>query len=120
MRHRRKGKILSRKKDPRKALMRSLAIGLITHEKILTTEAKAKALRPFIEKMVTLSRRDTDKSLAARRRLLSVLSNRQAVSKLMSDIGPRYKSRKSGYTRIIKLSERAGDGARTAQIEFVK
>jgi len=118
MRHRKKGKILDRKKASRVALIRQLAESLILHEKIVTTEAKAKALRPIIEKLVTRAR--GKEKLAVRRTLLSKLPKQKAVKKLQEDIAPRYKERKGGYTRIIKLGAlRQGDGAKMAQIEFV-
>lgn len=116
MRHRQKGKILDRKKEPRRALMRSLATSLIVYEKINTTEAKAKILRPYVEKMVTRAKKGT---LAARRELLKDLYLETAVKKIMEDIGPRYKDRKGGYLRITKLITRQGDGAKMARIEFV-
>ena len=120
MRHRNKVKTISRKVGPRKALLRGLAISLITHEKIVTTEAKAKILRPQIEKIITTARVPKEESLTARRRLTAALNNRDAVSKLLQEIAPRYAKRPGGYTRIIKLSRRLGDGALMAQIEFVE
>lgn len=116
MRHRKHGKILGRKVGPRKALMRILAINLITNEKMVTTEAKAKALRPQIEKMITKARKDNE--LATRRDLLATLDSRDAVNKLLDDVAPRFKKTPGGYTRIIKLPARQGDGAKMAQIEF--
>jgi large subunit ribosomal protein L17 len=116
MRHRNKGKILDRKKAPRKALMRSLATNLVLYEKIKTTEAKAKVLKPIIEKLITKGKTNT---LKTRRELLQYLYLKNAVKKVLEDLGPRYKERKGGYTRIIKLNARAGDAARLAQIEFV-
>jgi large subunit ribosomal protein L17 len=120
MRHRNKVKTLGRKVGPKKALLRGLAINLITHEKIVTTEAKAKTLRPQIEKMITKARVPKELTLSARRELLSALDNRIAVSKLLEDIGPRFAKRPGGYTRIIKLPIRKGDGAKMAQIEFTE
>ena len=120
MRHKKHGKILGRKMGPRNALMRGLAIHLITNEKMITTEAKAKALRPQIEKMVTKARVSDDKNLTARRLLLSTLDDRDATEKLLSEIAPRFLKRSGGYTRIIKLPARQGDGAKMAQIEFVE
>jgi len=116
MRHRYKGKILDRKKEPRKALLRNLATSLILYEKIKTTEAKAKTLRPYVEKMITKGKKST---LAARRELLKDLYLESAVKKVMDDLAPRYKERHGGYTRITKLVPRQGDGAKMAQIEFV-
>ena len=120
MRHRNKKIILGRKKGPREALMKGLVINLIEKEKIITTEAKAKALRPVIENFVTIARKDIT-SLSNRRLLLAKLyNNRNIVNKLISKIAPRYKDRKGGYTRIIKIGRRVGDGGKKAQIEFIK
>jgi len=117
MRHRKKGKILDRKVGPRKALLRNLANSLILKGKIKTTEAKAKALRPIIEKYITKSKKN---SLAVRRQLLAQLDNKQAVDRLLKEWGPRYQTRPGGYTRIVKLATRRwGDGAKMAIIEFV-
>ncbi|MCD6096744.1 50S ribosomal protein L17 [bacterium] len=116
MRHRKKKKILDRKVGPRKALLKSLAINLILNGRIETTEAKAKALKPFIERLVSYSRKG---DLSARRRVNMFLNNRQATKKLIEEIGVRYAQRPGGYTRIIKGKIRKGDGAKTAFIEFV-
>ena len=116
MRHRNKGKILDRKKAPRKALLRNLATNLILYEKIQTTEAKAKAVKPLVEKLVTKGKAG---DLHARRELIKVLYVENAVKKVIEELGPRYKERKGGYTRIIKAAPRQGDGARMAIIEFV-
>lgn len=115
MRHRRKGKILGRKIGPRRALMKSLANSLILNGRIITTETKAKALRPIIEKQVT---RAKTKTLASRRKLLKFL-NEKAVNKLLNELGPFYQKRKGGYTRIMKIGRRQGDNADIALIEFV-
>jgi large subunit ribosomal protein L17 len=98
------------------SLLRNLAASLISHGRIRTTEAKAKELRPFVEKLVTLGKRD---SLHARRHALSILPRREVVSKLFSDVSPRFSERPGGYTRILKLAHRQGDGASMAFIEFV-
>lgn len=116
MRHRHKGKILGRKKEPRKTLLRNLATSLILYEKIKTTETKAKVLRPYTEKIITKGKKGT---LAARRELLKDLFLESAVKKVMEDLAPKYKDRKGGYLRITKLVPRQGDGAKMAQIEFV-
>jgi large subunit ribosomal protein L17 len=116
MRHRKKGKILDRKVGPRKALLRNLAVSLILYEKIQTTGAKAKTLRPIVEKLITKGKTNT---LVARRNLLKYLYKESAVKKIIEDIGPRYKDRKGGYTRILKLGRRAGDAAEIVQIELV-
>lgn len=116
MRHRKKGKILDREKASRQALLRNLATSLIFYEKIKTTEAKAKALRPVVEKMISKGKKGT---LHARRELLKDLYLENAVKKIMEELGPRYKERAGGYTRIVKLGHRQGDGAEMVQIEFV-
>jgi len=116
MRHGKRTKILSRKKAPRKALMRSLARSLILYEKIRTTEAKAKALKPLIEKIVYLARNN---NLTTRRRLISILRDKKIVKKLLEQIGPRYLKRTGGYVRIIKFLPRKTDAAKMALIEFV-
>jgi large subunit ribosomal protein L17 len=116
MRHRNKTKILDRKKGPRKALFRALATDLILYEKIKTTEAKAKAIKPIVEKLITKGKAG---DLHARRELLKFLYGENAVNKVIEDLGPRYKTRKGGYTRIIKLGARQGDAAKMVQIEFV-
>ena len=116
MRHRKKNKILDRKKGSRKALLRNLATNLILHEKIQTTEGKAKALKPVVEKLITKGKAG---DLHARRELMKYLYLENAVKKVLEDLGPRYKERKGGYTRIVKLGARQGDTAKMAQIEFV-
>ena len=117
MRHRSKKKILDRKKAPRKALLRGLATSIILYEKIKTTEAKAKAVKPIVEKLVTTAKKN---DLTTRRKLLSVLYHKNAVNKALEVLGPRYQDRPGGYTRIVKLGKRQGDGAEIVQIEFVK
>ena len=116
MRHRKKGKVLDRKAGPRKALLRNLAVSLILYEKIQTTKAKAKVLKPIVERLITKGKVNT---LAARRNLLKYLYKESAVKKILEDIGPRYKDRKGGYTRILNLGRRAGDAAEIVQIELV-
>ncbi len=116
MKHNKKVKTLDRLSGPRKALLRNLATSLILYENMNTTLAKAKALRPMIEKLITIGR---TKTLASRRSLLRVLTVESAVNKLLEEIGPRYASRPGGYTRIIKLGERKNDGAEIAQIQLV-
>lgn len=116
MRHNKKTKILDRKKASREALMRSLATSLILYEKIKTTEAKAKVLRPYVEKMITLGKEPT---LHHRRQLLKDLYIENAAKKVLEVLGPRYKERSGGYIRIVKIGNRQGDGAKVVQIEFV-
>ncbi len=116
MRHRKKGKILDRKIGPRKALFRDLTLGLILWEKITTTEAKAKAVRPIIERLISSAR---ENNLNNRRRINSFLHNREATKKILEEIGPRYKERPGGYLRIIKIGRRKGDAAKMAILELV-
>jgi large subunit ribosomal protein L17 len=116
MRHRKKGKILDRKVGPRKALLRNLAASLIIYEKIQTTKAKAKALRPFVEKLITKGKIN---NLNTRRELSRQLYLKNAVQKIVEELGPRYKDRPGGYTRIINIGKRQGDGAEIVQIELV-
>lgn len=116
MRKGRKIRKLSRPRSQRKALLKGLARSLILGEKIRTTEAKAKELRPFVEKIITKARKN---NLAAFRDLRALFEQR-VVSKLTKEIAPRYKERAGGYTRIIKLGPRRGDSAKMAIIELVK
>ena len=135
MRQRKKGRKLSRERGQRKALLKTLAVSLILKEKIKTTEAKAKELASFIEKQITKARRvsvlikDKDEKgkktikrskedVAAIRYLLQFYQP-SVVKKLTEEIAPRYKDRKGGYTRIIKLGSRKSDSSRMAIIEFV-
>lgn len=116
MRHLKKKITLGREKAPREALMRNLAESLIMHGSIKTTKAKARALRTFVEPLVTKAKKGT---LAERRALISVLYTDATVNKLLTDIGPRYKERAGGYTRIIKIGPRFNDAAEMVRIEFV-
>lgn len=117
MRHHSKGRALGRPANQRLALLRSLARSLILHERISTTEAKAKELRPFVERLVTYSKRGT---VASRRLALARLGNDdEIVKKLFLTIAPRYSDRAGGYTRIIKRTKTASDGRKTAYIAFV-
>lgn len=117
MRHAVNQRKFGRVKKQREALMRSLALSLITHGKIETTLAKAKSLRPFVEKMVTRAR---NASLNDRRVLLSRLQDEVAVKKLIEDVAPQFEKRDGGYTRVVKLSPRSSDASPMAIIEFVK
>ncbi|HLT22930.1 MAG TPA: 50S ribosomal protein L17 [Bacteriovoracaceae bacterium] len=102
----------------RKSLMRNLSIELITHGKIKTTETKAKAIKPFIEKLVTLAKNDT---VANRRLAFTKLNNKDAVNNLFVNVAPKFKQRPGGYTRLLKISDRRlGDGAKEAIIAFVE
>jgi len=115
MNHKKKNRKFGRVKNQRTALMKSLVSSLINHESIRTTQAKAKELRPVIEKLVTRAKANT---LSSRRVLESRIGSR-ASKKLVDDIAPKYKSRSGGYTRIIKLETKRSDAAKMAQIEFV-
>ena len=116
MRHARSGKKLGRSPSHRRALYSNLTGALITHGRIETTEAKAKAVRPLAEKLVTLGKRG---DLHARRQAFSELRSNEVVHKLFSDVAPRFADRPGGYTRIVKLGPRQGDAADMALIEFV-
>jgi large subunit ribosomal protein L17 len=116
MRHRLNKKQLDRKTGPRKALIKNLVQSLVLYEKIKTTEAKAKVIKPIAEKMLTRAKVD---SLHNRREIMRHLPTKNAMKKMFEVLGPRYKDRKGGYLRIVKLGERKGDGAKMAQIEFV-
>ena len=98
-------------------MMRNLAESLFVHERIQTTEAKAKALRPYAERLITKAKKGT---VHHRRQVLSDIENREVVHKLFADIGPRFAERNGGYTRILKLGQRSGDGAPMALIELVE
>jgi large subunit ribosomal protein L17 len=116
MRHQKKKGSLSRKVGPRKALYRGLATSFVLEGKLKSTEAKVKAIKPVIEKYITVSKEDT---LANRRRLIAYFYDEKAVNRLLKELGPKYKERKGGYTRIIKLAERKGDNAKLALLELV-
>src|ERR1700749_2589423 len=115
MRHQRKTVKLGRKEGHRKSLLANLAVSLIEHNRIKTTLAKAKALRPLAEKLVTIGKKN---SIHARRTAKAVLRQDKAVTKLFAEIAPRAASRKGGYTRIIKLPQRLSDAAEVAFIEW--
>jgi large subunit ribosomal protein L17 len=116
MKHRIKGRKFSRNTAHRKALLRNLSIALLNYETIKTTLPKAKELRPFVEKLFTLSKVD---NLSNRRLALSILANEAIVAKLFKEIGPRVASRNGGYTRILKFGFRVGDKAPMALMELV-
>jgi large subunit ribosomal protein L17 len=99
-----------------KLMLSNLALSLFEHERVKTTESKAKALRPFAERLITKAKKD---DVHQRRQILSVIEDRRIVHKLFADIGPRFAERNGGYTRILKLGPRAGDGAAMALIELV-
>jgi large subunit ribosomal protein L17 len=116
MRHRAKGRQLSRTSSHRRAMLNNMATSLFEHGRVITTEAKAKELRPFAEKLITLARRG---DLHARRLVERKIKSRETLSRLFSEIGPRFAARPGGYTRILKLGHRAGDGADVARIELL-
>ena len=117
MRHRKAGRKLGRSSGHRKALYRNLITELFRHERIKTTEAKAKAIRPLAEKLITLGKRG---DLHARRLAAARLNDPLVVKKLFDELAPRYEDRPGGYTRILKLGRRQGDGAEMAIIELVE
>lgn len=112
-----KGKKLNRNVAQRKALYRGLFTSLVKHGKIKTTLTKAKAVRPQMEKLVTLARKG---DLASRRRLLKILPQKETVAKILDEIGPRFKDRPGGYLRIIKLGPRSSDQTEMAKLEWVE
>ena len=116
MRHQVKGKKLGRDSAQRKALLRNLVTSFLEKERIHTTLAKAKAVRPVAEKMITLAKKNT---LHTRRMALRFVYKKNVVKKLFEDIGPRFTERPGGYTRIVKTGPRSGDGAEMAVIELV-
>ena len=116
MRHRRRRGKLNRSSAHRKAMFANMAAALIKHEQIETTLPKAKALRPVVEKLVTLGKRG---GLHARRRAISRIGDVAMVDKLFATLGPRYGARNGGYTRIVRSGHRYGDSAPMAFIEFV-
>jgi large subunit ribosomal protein L17 len=103
--------------DRRRALLRSLATSMLLHERIHTTEARAKEARRFVERLVTIGKRG---DISARRLAMQKLPNKLMVEKLFAVYGPRYQNRPGGYTRIIKLGPRKGDAAAMARLEFVE
>jgi large subunit ribosomal protein L17 len=116
VRHRKKGRQLGRNTHHRRALYRSLVTSLLEHERIETTEAKAKEIRGFTERMITLGKAG---GLHARRYALSFLRNKNVVSKLFNEVAGRYRERNGGYTRLIKTRRRVGDAANLVAIELV-
>lgn len=116
MRHRKKGRQLSRTASHREALLRNMAISLFRHGRIQTTTAKAKELRPFAERLITLARRG---DLHARRLAARKIHDKDVLFALFDSIGPRFSERPGGYTRVLKLGHRQGDGAEMALIELV-
>lgn len=116
MRHRKNGRKLNRTASHRRAMLRNMATSLFLHERIETTTAKAKELRPYAERLITLAKRG---DLHARRLAAAKVRDRAVVGKLFDELGPRYQDRPGGYTRILKLGARKGDAADMALIELV-
>lgn len=116
MRHRKAGVKLKRDLSARRALLRGLVTNVIEEERITTTVPKAKAARPLVEKMITLAKED---NLHTRRQAAAFLTKKEAVEKLFDKLGPRFNQRNGGYTRIVRLGWRQGDGAETAKLELV-
>jgi large subunit ribosomal protein L17 len=117
MRHNVAGRRLGRSTGHRQALYRNLVTELLKHEKIITTEAKAREVRPMAEKMITLGKKS---GLHSYRQALSYVTDKKVTAKIFAELGPRYKERPGGYTRIVKLEPRLGDGAPMVQLELVK
>ena len=117
MRHKVAGRKLGSSSAHRKALYRNLVTDLLGYEKIITTEAKAKEVRGLAEKMITLGKRG---ELHSRRQALSFIIDKKVTEKVFTELAPRYAERRGGYTRIIKLGPRLGDGAAMVQLELVK
>ena len=117
MRHRKAGRQLRRTSEQKLALMRNLASSLIEHGAIETTEAKAKELRPFVERLITKAKTGT---LHSRRLAGRHVQKRATADKLFQEVGPRYAKRAGGYTRILKTGHRKGDGAEMARIELIE
>jgi len=115
MRHLNQGRKLNRTSAHRKALFRNLVLALVKHERIKTTDAKAKELRRYADRMVTLGKRG---DLAARRLAFAFMQSRDAVKRLFDEIAPRFKERNGGYTRVVKFGFRRGDAAPLSIIEF--
>ncbi|MFA5308341.1 MAG: 50S ribosomal protein L17 [Dehalococcoidales bacterium] len=116
MRHNVAGRRLGRDSGHRRALYRNLVTALLKHEKIVTTEAKAKEVRGMAEKMITLGKQS---GLHSYRQALAFILDKKVADKVFSELGPRYKERPGGYTRLTKLSPRLGDNAPMAQLELV-
>ena len=117
MRHRVAGKKLNRSPSHRKALFRNLVTALLQHEAVRTTDAKAKELKRWGDRLITLGKQGT---LHARRRAAAVVMSRTVVKKLFDELGPRYQARQGGYTRVVKLGVRRGDAAALSIVELVE
>ena len=117
MAHRIDGRKLGRPTDHRLALFRNLVTDLLRHEKIITTEAKAREVRGLAERVITMGKRG---DLHSRRRAMGFVYDKKVVEKVFDELGPRYASRPGGYSRMVKLGPRPGDGARMAQLELIQ
>jgi large subunit ribosomal protein L17 len=116
LRHRKSGRKLGRDSAHRKALYANLAVALIEHGRIKTTEAKAKEVRPIVEEMITLAKRG---DIAAQRQAVAFLRSKPTAHRLFAEVAPRFADRPGGYTRIVKIGPRAGDAAQMAYLELV-
>ena len=119
MRHKRDGFKLKRDVGARRSLLRNLVTSVIIEERIITTAPKAKAAKPLVEKMITLAKAETKNSLHARRQAAAFLHTPASVQKLFDKLGPRFGQRNGGYTRIVRLGPRKGDGAEQVMLELV-
>lgn len=117
MRHQNNNKILDRKAGPRKALVKTLAGQIIVYEKVKTTEAKARVLKSYVEKLITKARKN---DVTTMRLLKTKLNSMAAVKKLLEVYGPQFKERTGGYLRLVKAEKRKGDGAEMAYLEIIK
>lgn len=116
MRHRKRSVKLDRRSGPRRRLLRNLAVDVLLRERVRTTAAKARAVRPLVERCITLGK---EASLIRRRRLQAILQDDRVVRKLLEVIGPRFQTRPGGYTRVIRIGRRMGDRAEIVQLELV-
>ena len=116
MRHRKNKVTLDRTARQRRTLLRNMSVSLVMNGKIVTTDAKARPVRTIVERLVTVAKVGT---LHSRRRIITVLANATAANKLLTEYGPKYKTRVGGYTRLTRLTPRLGDNAKQVLIEFV-
>jgi large subunit ribosomal protein L17 len=116
MRHRNKTKTLDRTKEAREMMLRNLTSSVLIYEKVKTTATKAKVVRPLVEKAITIAKAG---DLNARRKLIQALPQKMAIKKSMEVLGQRYKDKNGGYSRIVKLGKRTGDGADIVMIELI-
>ena len=116
MRHRKTGKTLDRKRQPRNLMIKNLACSLILYEKVQTTNARAKAVQSYVEKLISLGMQN---NLSTRRHLIKALPVKNAVVKVIEDLSQRFKNRRGGYSRIVKLAQRQGDAAKMVYLSLV-